>query len=85
MKKISTLIFIAVCAVILIVLLKAPPVKTPRTPDDSTHADPKKFERCPSCHLPGGEGPRVREDHLKDGQLLPSHAKCYMCHKPKNM
>lgn len=84
-KKYATLIFLAICATVLVVLLKAPPVKTPRTPDDATHVNPKVFEGCPTCHLPGGKGPEVRADHMKEGKLLLSHTKCYMCHKPKNM
>lgn len=84
MKKYLNVIFVVVCAVIFYVLWMAPAVKTPRIPDNATHVKPKEFERCPDCHLPGGQGPTMRADHLKEGKLLLDHVKCYMCHKLKN-
>ncbi len=81
MKKFANLIFVVVAAIVLFVLLNAPPVSTPRTPADETHATPKKFDTCPTCHLPGGEAPEVKADHLYEGKLKADHVKCYMCHK----
>ena len=83
MKKWYNIAFVAVCAVVLVVLLKAPPVKTARTPLDETHKTPKVYEGCPTCHVPGGKGPEMIADHYtKSGELRPDHVKCYMCHKP---
>lgn len=75
--------FVVVCATVLVVLLKAPPVKTARIPDTPDHKEYKQYERCPACHLPGGKGPEAAKDHIKNGNLLPDHVKCYMCHKQK--
>ena len=75
--------FLVICGTALLVLLLAPPVKTARRPNDPTHTDnPKQFEACPACHMPGGEGPEMVADHFnKAGQLKLDHQKCYMCHK----
>jgi hypothetical protein len=83
MKKWYNLAFVALCILVLTVLLNAPDIKTPRTPDNPTHVNPKVFAGCPTCHMPGGEGPEMRADHIsKDGTLKLDHPKCYMCHKP---
>lgn len=79
-----TVIFVVVCAGILAFFLAAPPVKTPRIPETPDHKQHKEFARCPTCHLPGGNGPQVAADHIKNGNLLPDHMKCYMCHRLKN-
>ena len=82
MKKWYNIAFLVICAIVLTVLLKAPPVKTARTPDDATHATPKVFAPCPECHMPGCEGPEMRPYHIsKDASLKLDHVKCYMCHK----
>ncbi len=75
-------LFLALCAVILIVLLKAPPVSTPRLPPDRTHADREEYARCPSCH--GADADHAMpEDHFgPDGGPRADHVKCYFCHKP---
>ena len=75
--------FVVVCATVLVVLLNAPDIKTPRTPDNKTHENPKIFAGCTSCHLPGGDGPEVIPDHLSgQNKLRADHVKCYLCHKP---
>jgi hypothetical protein len=84
MKKWLNIGFIALCALILIVLWNAPPETTKKTPNDKTHENPKQFERCPTCHIQGGEGPAMRQDHFnREGKLMLDHVKCYMCHKEK--
>lgn len=87
MKKWYNLAFLAICAVVLIVLFRAPPVSTPRLPDDAVHADRKDYPRCPTCHGPDAAVPMPREgDHrhiTADGTLRPDYAKCYFCHKPQ--
>ncbi len=76
-------LFIIVGGAVLITLLNAPEMTTPRTPDNETHVNPKIYDGCPTCHMPGGEGPEVIADHInKEGKLRGDHVKCYMCHKP---
>ncbi len=83
MLKWQNILFVVVCATVLVVLLNAPPETTPKTPFDKTHENPKVYDGCSTCHIPGGEGPEVRDDHVNSkGELLGSHVKCYMCHKP---
>jgi hypothetical protein len=82
MLKWKNLLFVAVCVGVFLFLYNAPPETTKRTPADETHANPKVFEGCPKCHMPGGEGPQVRPDHIAGGALRSDHIKCYMCHKP---
>jgi hypothetical protein len=83
MRKWKNLLFAALITAILIVLFLAPKETTPRTPDNPTHANPRQFENCVTCHMPGGDGPEVRADHLSpEGKLRLDHTKCYMCHKP---
>ena len=75
--------FILVCVGVLFVLYRAPEVKTPRTPNDASHATPKVYEGCPTCHIAGGDGPIAPGDHLNDtGEVLADRVKCYFCHKP---
>ncbi|GAB4247350.1 hypothetical protein [Deferrisoma sp.] len=77
------LLFVLVCAGILFVLFRAPPVSTPRLPADATHADRKNYPACPGCHGPEAEA-AMPEDHLgPDAQVRPDHLKCYFCHKPQ--
>ncbi len=75
-------LFLALCAVVLIVLLKAPPVSTPRLPPDQNHAQPKEYSRCPSCHGADADT-AMPEDHFgTDAKPRTDHVKCYFCHKP---
>ena len=84
MKKWYHLAFILVCATVVVVLLNAPEVTTPRLPDDANHADRKDYPRCPSCHGANAEEVPMPEDHFgSDGALRPDHLKCYFCHKPQ--
>jgi len=76
---IYNLIFLAVCAAILIFLLKAPPETTAHLPRDQDHlrfAAMKKKEAekfCGQCHNPDGVAP-LPEDH-------PPKYRCLFCHK----
>ena len=83
MKKWYHLLFVTVCAVVLLVLLNAPEVTTPRLPADATHADRKDYPRCPGCHGSDADS-AMPEDHLNSaGSAAPNHLKCYFCHKPQ--
>ena len=83
MKKWYHVLFVAVCGLVLVVLLNAPEVTTPRLPADDTHADRKDYPRCPECHLGDVPG-AMPEDHLTAaGGLASNHIKCYFCHKPQ--
>ncbi|MDF1553188.1 MAG: hypothetical protein P1P84_09010 [Deferrisomatales bacterium] len=83
MKKWYHLLFVAICAAVLLVLFSAPEVTTPRLPADATHADRKGYPACPGCH--GSDAERAMpEDHLlSTGSVAPNHLKCYFCHKPQ--
>lgn len=87
MKKWYNLAFLAICAIVLVVLLRAPPVSTPRLPQDDTHADRKDYPRCPTCHGPDSSVPMPHageHTHITEaGVLRPDYAKCYFCHKPQ--
>ncbi len=81
-KKLMNIGFVVLCAVILIVLLKAPPETTKKTPRDKTHENPREYQNCPTCHQSGAEGPKMKADHIDSaGNLKSDHVKCYMCHK----
>lgn len=73
------LLFIAVCAGILVFLLKAPPESTHKLPQDETHRkfyamDKKEAEKhCGACHAPEGQAP-LPENH-------PPKYRCLFCHK----
>ena len=83
MKKKKTLlynlIFVAICAAILIFLLNAPPETTAHLPHDQDHArfaamkkkEAEKF--CEQCHNPDGIAP-LPKDH-------PPKYRCLFCHK----
>ncbi|GAB4272293.1 MAG: hypothetical protein Kow0092_27310 [Deferrisomatales bacterium] len=87
MKKWYHLAFLAVCAAVVLVLLRAPEVTTPRLPVDADHADRKDYPRCPTCHGADGERPMPDTgDHRhvdEQGTLRADYAKCYFCHKPR--
>ncbi len=75
-------LFLALCAAVLVVLLRAPEVRTPRIPSDEIHAEPKQYKRCGRCHT-DGEGPAMPPDHrTAPGEVRIDHLKCYFCHKP---
>jgi len=82
-KKWLHVLFVAVCATVLVVLLRAPDIKTPRLPTDADHADSKAFAACPPCHGADSDVP-MPDDHVSGGEgLRADHAKCYFCHKPR--
>jgi hypothetical protein len=82
MKKWYHLLFAAVCAAVLLVLLNAPEVTTPRLPADATHADRNDYPSCPGCHGSDADS-AMPEDHLTAADsVAASHLKCYFCHKP---
>lgn len=80
-KNIYTVIFVVVCALILLVLLQAPPETTQKVPYDENHGrfysmGKKEAEQfCPSCHDQGKVAP-LPEDH-------PPKYRCLFCHKRK--
>jgi hypothetical protein len=73
------LIFLGVCAAILLFLWNAPEETTSRLPNDENHAkfmqmDKKEAEKfCEECHSPDGEAP-LPKDH-------PPKYRCLFCHK----
>ncbi len=78
-ENIYTVIFISVCAIILIVLLNAPPETTKPIPFDDIH---KKFYSmtkkeaeafCSDCHKEDGDYPLPKEH--------PPKYRCLFCHK----
>ena len=81
MKKWYHLLFVTVCAVVLLVLLNAPEVTTPRLPADSTHADRKDYPRCPECHGNNVDSAMPGSHLNSTGNVAPNHVKCYFCHK----
>jgi hypothetical protein len=86
-KKWYHLAFLAVSALVLVVLLNAPKVTTPRLPADPTHATPREYARCPECHGPDSEQPMPlagdKPHVVPGGGIRPEFVKCYMCHKPR--
>ena len=73
------LIFLGICAAILLFLWNAPEESTARLPNDEIHArfmpmakkEAEKF--CETCHNPTGEAP-LPADH-------PPKYRCLFCHK----
>ena len=83
MKKWYHLLFVAICAGVLLVLLNAPEVTTPRLPANDTHADRKDYPSCPACHGMDADN-AMPEDHYNSvGEVVQNHLKCYFCHKPQ--
>lgn len=86
-RKWYHLIFVAVVAAVVLVLSKAPPVKTPRLPQDADHARRKEYDRCPSCHGADSAKPMPDEGShahfVQGGGLRGDYVKCYLCHRPK--
>ncbi len=78
-SNLYTVFFIGVCAIILIVLMKAPPETTKKLPYDEIHQkfypmgkkEAEKF--CPSCHDQDKIAP-LPKDH-------PPKYRCLFCHK----
>ncbi len=76
---IYNILFVAVCAALLIFLWSAPPESTAHLPNDDNHAPflhMKKKEaeqHCGKCHSPDGVAP-LPEDH-------PPKYRCLFCHK----
>jgi len=87
MKKWYHLIFLALLALVLVVLLNAPDVSTPRLPADATHATPREYAACPQCHGPDSNVPMPQSGDkvhiVPGGGIRPEFVKCYMCHKPQ--
>jgi len=75
------LLFLVVCAGVLLFLLFAPPETTKPLPHDQNHErfmtmKKKEAEKsCESCHFPKGEAP-LPETH-------PPKYRCLFCHKRK--
>ena len=74
------IVFILICAALLLILLKAPDESTSRLPLDETHQQfqsgmgKKEAEKhCGQCHGPEGVSP------LPDGH--PPPYRCLFCHK----
>ncbi len=78
-KKIQTILFVTVCAAVLIFFLMAPESTTPRMPQDGNHPKKQKdFMTCFECHPPA----TLPENHTLDGKVPPEgKQKCYFCHK----
>ena len=78
-KHWQTILFLAVCAGILVFFLMAPEATTPRMPYDKDHVGRQKdYALCFSCHEPS----TMPEDHVtKDGTPPTGKFKCYFCHK----
>lgn len=78
-KRLQTILFLAVCAGILIFFLMAPESTTPRMPRDSDHEGKQKdYFVCFKCHPPDA----LPGDHTIDGKIPPEgKSKCYFCHK----
>ena len=81
-KRLQTLVFLAVCAGVLIFFLMAPESTTPVMPADDHHRGRKTdFTACFECHPPD----TLPEDHTINGQVPPEgKTKCYFCHKVEN-
>jgi len=76
------ILFLLVCAVILLFLLEAPKETTSRLPMDDTHrpfqsgmSKKEAEKRCGECHGPKGLAP-LSPDH-------PPPYRCLFCHKLK--
>ena len=78
-KKIQTILFVTVCAAVLIFFLMAPESTTPRMPRDGNHLKKQKdFLICFECHPPEA----LPENHTVDGKKpQEGKQKCYFCHK----
>ena len=83
-KRWIHVLFVAVCAAVLIVLLRAPEITTPRLPADTDHADRKAYTNCPSCHGADSANPMTADHGTESTELRPDHVKCYFCHKPRD-
>jgi hypothetical protein len=77
---VANILFIFLCGIILIVLLRAPKETTAKLPHDTQHAkfrvmkskaEAEKF--CSKCHSPNGEAP-LPANH-------PPKYRCLFCHK----
>jgi cytochrome c553 len=77
---VANILFIFLCGVILLVLLRAPKETTPKLPNDAQHAkfrvmksksEAEKF--CGKCHSQNGEAP-LPANH-------PPKYRCLFCHK----
>lgn len=77
--RLFNILFVVICAAILVFLLKAPPESTTRLPKDETHLQfypmgKKEAEKhCGACHNQDGPAP------LPDGH--PPKYRCLFCHK----
>lgn len=78
-KRLQTVLFLAVCAAILVFFRMAPESTTPLMPRDSYHEGRQKdYSPCFGCHPPES----LPEDHTTDGKTPPAgRVKCYFCHK----
>lgn len=83
MKMWYHLAFVAICTAVLLFLLNAPEVSTPRLPGDTIHQDRKDYPRCPSCHGPDTESAMPKDHFGAQDKIRSDHLKCYFCHKPQ--
>lgn len=80
-KNIYNIIFLAICAVIFLLLWNAPPETTAHLPQDDNHnrfMEMKKKEAekfCTECHSADGGQPLSKKH--------PSKYRCLLCHKTK--
>jgi len=81
-KRLQTILFLAVCAGVLVFFLMAPESTTPGMPRDDDHQGRgTDFTLCFGCHPPD----TLPEDHTINGRIPPEgKTKCYFCHKIKD-
>jgi hypothetical protein len=79
-QRAAHFVFVGFCAVVLIILLRAPEETTPPLPRDEIHQEfyliksKKEAEKgCTPCHSASGEAP-LPADH-------PPGKRCLFCHK----
>ena len=80
--RLANVLFMLICAAILLVLIKAPRETTPKVPDDAQHnrllhlKNKQEAEKsCGDCHGSAGPVP-LSKDH-------PPKFRCLLCHKTR--